>query len=53
MVEYATVLIFTYVRVLFAAGGNTMLMPNIVSVRCCTVKVRNQFESQKYEQRVN
>ena len=47
--ENATVLIFTYVLVLFAAVGNSMLMPNLVSVRCCTVNVRNQFASQKYE----
>lgn len=53
MVEYATALIFTYVQVLFVAVGNTMLKPNLVSVRCCTVTVRNQFGSLKYEQRVN
>jgi len=53
MVEYATVFFFTYVQVLFAAVGSTMLIPDFVSVRCCTVNVRNQFASLKCVLRVN
>jgi hypothetical protein len=53
MVEYAAVFIFAHVQVLFAAVGNTMLIPDLVSVRCCTVNVRNQFASLKCEQKVN
>jgi hypothetical protein len=44
---------FTYVLVLFAAVGNTMLIPGLVSVRRCTDNVRNQFASLKCEKRVN
>ena len=39
--------------VFICKAGNTMLIPDLVLVRCCTIKVRNQFASLKCEQWVN